>query len=152
MVDDAEKKAKEVAHLVEWPSYIGVPRPNVLLVGERKNPTNPAKSDAAFMPDHTGRAGTFLLEALPEHFWKGVGITNAYETNDFPRLVETLDTPPIVALGRSASDLLLDLDIEHGAVPHPSYVQRFHRKKKEEYGELIRAVASNGEVHLSWPK
>lgn len=161
--DNTEMAKRIVARAIEdearalplwkWPSYIGHPDPQVLLVGEKRSgDPEEFKSDACFMPDNANRAGTFLLEALPEYFWKTVGIANAYETDDMKGLIEFLGNPPVVALGRSASDALLDLDIEHGALPHPSYVKRFHPRQKIAYGEMIQDASFTGEVNLSWPK
>lgn len=152
VVNQVWDSADAALELAQWPSYIGVPDPTVLLVGERKNPANPAMSDACFMPDHAGRAGTFLLESLPDQFWKYVGITNAYETDDIHELWDTLGNPPIVALGREASNFLMDNSLEHAGVPHPAFVQRFHRKRQEEYGLLIQHAAHTGKALFSWPR
>ena len=43
------------------------------------------------------------------------------------------------------------LGIDHGGVPHPQYVRRFHSKRKLEYGMLIREHAKSKEMKVSWP-
>lgn len=150
IVDTAERLEGETEYLYEWPTYIGLHRPTVLLVGEKKNGDGPHPSEACFMPDSPNRSGHFLLEALPEHFWKGVGIVNAYETDDFERFLDITRPTSMVALGKKASQFLDQFGLQHAAVPHPAYVKRFNRSKQTEYGELIEAVSKSGEVQLSW--
>lgn len=133
-----------------WPQYIGRHVPHTLLVGDQRGGKPPHPTEAPFMARGTS-SGRFLLDALDDQFWRGVGIVNINETESFVDLHKSLSEPSIVALGREASDALLDLDIEHGAVPHPAYVRRFHSRRKHEYGQLISDASRNGAVSISWP-
>jgi hypothetical protein len=148
IVKEAEYKESQATPIFRH-EYIGRSLPNFLLVGDKQGNGDPGVTKAPFMPRGTS-SGTFLLESLPEMWWHQVGIVNANET-DLPKLMEDLLDPPVIALGRNASDALLDHDIEHAAVPHPSFVRRFHNSKQQDYGVLIRNVSTTGAVKLSWP-
>lgn len=149
IVRNAEFYAEDAQNLNQFPSYVGRRTPAILLVGEKRGGKPPYPTETAFLPVGAN-SGAFLLDSLPDPTWKRMGICNALEEN-IPALYEILGGPMVVALGRAASDRLLELDIEHAAVPHPQYVRRFHSKRKAEYGELIGRVAETGDVKLSWP-
>jgi hypothetical protein len=150
IVDDALQYAAGAAELRAFPSYVGGPYPSVLLVGEKRGGKPPFESQACFMP-LKNKSGEYLWECLPEGFWQGVGVANACEGDDIAKLWETLDSPPVVALGKEASKRLYDLDIDHAGVPHPQRVKRFHNRLQEEYGALIEEVSVTGEQRFSWP-
>lgn len=138
------------ADLNAFPSYIGRRTPAVLLLGEKRGGKPPYPTQTAFLPVG-GNSGSFLLEALPDPFWKRTGVANALE-EDVASLIDVLAGPMVVALGKAASDRLTELGIEHAAAPHPQAVRRFHHDKKIEYGEFIARVAETGDKRLSWPK
>lgn len=143
--------AENMAATTFTPQYIGRTLPHSLLVGDVRGGKPPHPTEAPFMPRGTS-SGKFLFEALPSDlWWRGVGVVNAAET-DVENLPDRFPSAGIVALGRNASDALKDHGVEHGAVPHPQYVRRFHAGKREEYGRLIRETARDGKVTLSWPK
>jgi hypothetical protein len=94
-----------------------------------------------------GNSGEFLLSALPDTFWKNVGIVNA---NDFEvnlhDLWLDLNRPRIVVLGRLAEKAIMRTEINpkhYDVLPHPQYVRRFHNKDKEIYGQAIEKSAYN---------
>jgi thymidylate kinase len=122
------------------PGYIGHPYPRVLLVGEKRGGEPPHDDDACFVPRYTS-SGRFLLEALPDPFWRQCGIVNALET-DLVATWRTLHRPPIVALGRKAAEELRKYDLAYSSVPHPQWVRRFQHEHKLEYGRLIEAAVS----------
>lgn len=130
--------------------YVGRHLPHTLLVGDKQGGSEPGATAAPFMPRGKS-SGTFLLEALPDIWWHGVGIVNAYET-DLIALWRELLEPNVVALGAKASKRLSDLGIDHAAVPHPQKVRRFYHAKRDEYGTLIRDISMKGGSQLSWPK
>ena len=133
------------------PSYVGGALPHTHLVGEKRGGKPPYVTESAFMPVN-GNSGDFLLSSLPKDWWRGVALVNGVEEGDrLKQLLEDIYEPSVVALGRAASDVLLDLDIDHGGVPHPQYVKRFHSKKKTEYGILVREHARTKEMKFSWP-
>ncbi len=150
---DAAYAVEQIAApLAEFPGYIGTPRPYALLVGDKRGDgPDRERTRAPFMPVPSG-SGTYLLNALPSPLWKSVGVLNANE-NDIPGFINRLGyTPRIVALGREASNTLLDHDIEHAGVPHPQHARRFAAKKRTEYGQLIWEAVETGRVAFSWPR
>ena len=134
-----------------FPSYVGPALPRVLLVGEKRGGQPPHPTTSAFLPVN-GNSGEFLLSSLASDFWRVVALVNGVEEGDnLTQLVEELAGPSVIALGRAASDVLLDLGIDHGGVPHPQYVRRFHNKRQREYGAMIREFARTNEMRFSWP-
>ena len=79
-----------------------------------------------------------------------MGIVNAQET-DVEDLLDKLFFPVVVALGKNASEALEELGIEHSVVPHPQKIRRFHNKRQDEYGRLIRQTSEKKGNYLSWP-
>lgn len=148
IVKDALLFNRDVGKLRRFPSYVGGPWPDVLLVGEKRGGQPPFISQACFMAVKN-RSGEFLWNALPDPFWRRVGAVNALE-DDVLELHELLDHPPVVALGRAASEALEKNGIPHGAVPHPQFVKRFHTSRQTEYGKLIEEVAKTQERY-AWP-
>jgi ribose 1,5-bisphosphokinase PhnN len=148
----AEFWSTSAQDLAPFPTYIGSRTPRVLLVGEkRSNPDSPSMS--AFRPSPTmGGSGAFLLETLPDEVWRSAGICNALEEPDLPGLIETLAGPPVIALGREASKALDAHGIDHGAVPHPAYIKRFHNGEQLNYGQLITRIIRTGDKEYSWPR
>lgn len=145
----SEHSAGTLTH--RYPSYVGSLLPHTLLVGEKRGGEPPYVTTSAFMPVN-GNSGDLLLSSLPADWWRGVALVNGVDEGDnLTALVDELAGPRVVALGRAASDVLLDLDIDHGGVPHPAYVRRFHNKKKIEYGILVREHARTGDMKFSWP-
>jgi hypothetical protein len=150
IVDRAEYTDRSVAAIQDFPSYVGPALPHTLLVGDKRGGPGPYVTKSAFMPVN-GNSADFLLSALPDDFWRGVGLVNANETGEaLVPLLDALCGPAVVALGRAASDTLLDLDIEHAGVPHPQFMRRFHNAKKTQYGMMIRENARTGEMKYSW--
>jgi len=150
-IDTAQAAERVAAKLANFPGYVGSPRPHALLVGDRRGGDGPWRTEAPFMPIPSG-SGNYLLNALPEDVWRGVGVINANES-DVPAFLDALGyTPKIVALGRDASDTLLDHDIAHAGVPHPQYARRFAAKKRDEYGLLIKEAIDTGKVAFGWPR
>lgn len=131
----------------EGKGYVGSLAPTALLVGDMRNITEKYGEETRlpFMPVD-GNSGEFLLNALPEMFWRGVGIINGGETEDIGLLHETIGEPPIVALGNEAAKYLSAQGIDdYIKLPHPQYVRRFHNKQQTEYGKAIMMAATTGE-------
>ena len=151
IVNRAEYQAQSSANTRKYASYVGDPMPHTILVGEKRGGEPPYVTESAFMPIN-GNSGEYLLSSLPADWWRGVALVNGVEEGDkLTQLVEDTAGPQVVALGRAASDVLMDLDIEHGGVPHPQYVRRFHNSKQSDYGILIREHARTGDIKFSWP-
>jgi len=149
---DAEYREGQ-AGLLRWPTtYVGPAVPKVLLVGDGRLHPETSVSFSAFQPRQKAGCAEYLLESLPITVWRQFGVCNGNEEPDLGGLVETLTPSRVVALGRKASDRLLEIDVEHGGVPHPQYARRFHAAKKHLYGELVSWVGDTGEARFSWPK
>jgi hypothetical protein len=148
VVDVAEKKLDETRYIRKYANYIGSPTPDVLLIGDRRNilPRYGEETQLPFMPVD-GNSGEFLLSALPDVFWKNVGIVNANDFNlSLHDLWLDLNRPRIVVLGRLAEKAMAQTEINpknYDVLPHPQYVRRFHNKDKELYGQAIEKSAYN---------
>lgn len=137
--------------LAPFPGYVGSRTPRVLLVGEKRGNAG-TPSLCAFRPTSKGNSAEFLLESIPKSMWREVGLVNAYEEDDLPKLLEVLAQPPVVALGRKASERLTELGIEHAGLPHPQYMRRFHAGKGLYYGEALRNYIGTDRKEFSWPR
>lgn len=132
----------QARHLPRHATYVGPPDPDILLLGERRNPTPHGTVDphrGAFTP-HPSTSGRFLLDALPPYLANHCGLANALE-EDPVALYEDLHQPLVVALGREADRALDRAEVPHGAVPHPQGVRRFNFSRQVEYGRVIREAA-----------
>lgn len=145
----ALKYADEARPLRAFPSYVGGPRPQVLLIGESRGGKPPYPTEAAFMPVGKNSA-RYLWEALGDPYWRVVGAANALEVENLRGLHELLGRPQTVALGRTAHIELMRVGIKHGTVPHPQWAKRFQSKKQREYGSLIIHAARTGEDLIPW--
>lgn len=148
IVNEAMYQEEQAAYHFR-PEYVGRSMPAALLVGDKQGTGDPGVTLAPFMPRGTS-SGKFLLEALPEEFWDKVGLVNANETK-LHDVWDALFNPPVIALGLNASEALDDAGIDHGVVPHPQKIRRFHNRLKDSYGYLIREVSITGGNRLSWP-
>jgi thymidylate kinase len=144
VVDVAVSTAIGAQHINSvYPEYIGSPRAKYLIVGDRRNIVEKygVETNLPFMPVD-GNSGEFLLKALPDIFWKQVGIVNVNDMNgSFLDLWVTLGMPRIVALGRNAARGVEQSGIDNDkfvTLPHPQWVRRFHHKDREEYGIAIQ--------------
>lgn len=128
----------------EFPTYVGRPFPNVLLLGERRNDLRHA---AAFVP-YPATSGRFLLEAIRSRP-HGIGLANALECN-VSQLYSRMNQPAVVALGNEAYQECREWAIPCGAVPHPQYVRRFMHSRQQEYGQMIWKAATDRQDFRSW--
>lgn len=137
------------ADLAAFPSYVGARNPRVLLVGEKRGKAE-TPSLCAFRPTAKGNSASYLLEALPGSLWRDTGLVNAYEEENLPELLDVLAGPPVIALGRKASERLTKLGIEHAGLPHPQHMRRFHSAAKVDYGQKIFNVIGSTLKEFSW--
>jgi hypothetical protein len=124
----------------------------VLLVGDARNINHDRHGEETILPfmPVDGNSGEYLLGALPDLTWRTAGIVNGAEDVDLAELRLALESPRVVALGKSAAKSLVDQGItDFAELPHPQYVRRFHNKRAKEYGQAIVAAA-NGEVNSEW--
>jgi hypothetical protein len=112
----------------EW---IGNPRPQVLLVGERPN----AQDGMAFVPFMPFRnaSGHFLMEELAYTDWRNTAICNAYRSDGTEEQLEPLwhamGDPKVIALGRVAEAVCEEMRIPFVHAVHPQFARRFERKR-----------------------
>jgi gluconate kinase len=156
IVELAKEHSKDTEMLsTRFPKYIGSPKPSALLVGDTRNIKEKygEETQLPFMPVD-GNSGDYLLRALPDEFWKTVGIVNVNDVNeDIYDLWVSLGRPKIVALGRLAARGLERNGIGNDlfrTLPHPQYVRRFHNKDMVEYGEAIQRNATNTHMEDKW--
>lgn len=147
--------AAQLASRTRWlshhPTYVGMPQPEYLLFGERRNLNTDDRWTSAFAPVTPGTSGDFLLNHVPDRLLKsGLGIANILEDEDPAVLYRGLGRPRVVTLGREAHERCAKLEIPHGAVPHPQYVKRFHHKAGDHYERMIMRAAIFQEDYTSW--
>lgn len=142
LLTTATREAREAAEL--WPlhrgGYVGPRRPELLLVGDRRNGGD---LPAPFAPYSNAGCSTYLWETLAS--FPSVGVVNAHETDQLGALVHALRDPRVVALGRQAADALGREGVPHGTVPHPQWWKRFRYADQPEYAAAIRRAATTRE-------
>jgi energy-coupling factor transporter ATP-binding protein EcfA2 len=148
----ARHRENMTERLNPFTTYIGPPRPEWLLVGERRNKTYDGDPRPAFMP-YRGTSGHYLLSALTvAQLRSGLGIMNACDVDDAVLAQYfTFQDVPTVPLGNHAHKMMNDdrvLDGHPGA-PHPQYVRRFHNKHGDAYAGVINR-ARFGEEMITW--
>lgn len=137
--------------LRNFPSYVGPPDPEILLLGDQRAPNGKYNYHrAAFVPYH-GTSGHWLCRTIVEtHLaFKKIGIANAYEENVVD-LVRALCGPRVVTLGSNADTLCTYHWDDHGSVPHPQYGRRFHHHDRLAYADAIVRAADKHEKVIPW--
>lgn len=152
MIDVAAKAAEKARFLGRYPQYIGVTRPAVLLVGDKRNITEEYGEETIlpFMPVKES-SGNYLMSSLPDDLWKNVGIVNGNEipAEELSALHRDLGCPKVAALGRLAEKSILRTTIhqdDYVTIPHPQYARRFRNSEKESYGLAIQKISKGEEV------
>lgn len=150
--------------LADFVTYVGPPRPYYLVLGDVRHELRHVVDaitqsgggehtrvvGPAFGP-YPGTSGHFLLSHLPvELTSQFVGIANACDVDDVGDLWRRLGKPVVVALGWNAHNRLTEINVPHGAVPHPQYVRRFHNKHDTAYGGHLVYSALYGVNALHW--
>lgn len=138
ILDTAGRLEETAARFTGHPTYIGPPRPRVLLLGERRSsrisPGAEGHFDAAFAPFSAG-SGSYLLRALGDA--TDVGVANACESAVRDLWLE-LRQPVVVALGGAAQQACAAEGVPHRKARHPQYMRRFHHGELERYGQELR--------------
>lgn len=151
VVTNALKQARvmefNAASLNDFPTYIGPSDPQFLLLGERRNQTTDDRWQAAFVPVPAGNSGHYLLSSIPGHMLPFVGIANAME-EDLASLLQVLDMPNVVTLGREADRAAHGYP--HGSVPHPQYWRRFYHNYRGDYRRILVEAAYYEQELLTW--
>jgi len=156
IINDAYYHVSKVKYLSQFPWYIGRPDPQVLLVGDTRNIKEKygEETKLPFMPVD-GNSGDFLLSALPDKFWKTVGIININDkdVSEVDELWHTLGRPKIIALGRLAERGLRGhgfRDDQYVVLPHPQHVRRFFNSRKLDYGKEIFNQSQQYDRESTW--
>lgn len=145
VIEVASDEAWYASSLNPFTTYVGSPRPALLLLGDRRGPADTDLADyrnlPAFVP-HTGTSGRYLLDVLTRWPLRAethrltlgdVGLANACDVDDPRVLWEALNRPPTVALGINAHRALRAAGVDYRRAPHPQYVRRFHHNEFENY-------------------
>lgn len=149
LIEQGRVYESSVKQLRDFPTYVGVPFPDALLVGDERNVTKHYGEETRlpFMPVD-GNSGEFLLESLEDDVWRRVGLVNGNEPGvDLPRLWEALKKPRIVALGINAADAITAAGLDISTrVPHPQYVRRFKRALADTYRDALTLAVNGGPI------
>lgn len=155
-----EARARSVSR---FQTYVGAPEPRVLFVGDVRHKLRDLPTD------EQRRIGTSLLpgyapypQSSGEYLFSAVtllgyttrmdlGIINANDADDIQAFLHTQPQVRnvVVALGTAAHKTLKSLNVVHGAVPHPQYMQRFHVSRVSEYSMALNQ-AITGRNLLTW--
>lgn len=154
IIAHARRLERTATVLEPFTTYVGGQLIETLLVGDvRGTVRNPVHGlSPAFVP-YPDTSGHFLMSALLEAVYPNVGVINANDTDDIVDALDVIDfTGPrqVVALGAKAHNRLNVLGIEHGVVPHPQFIRRFHHGGCRAYGRAIIDAAHSGGDMLSW--
>lgn len=146
LLTDAAAHEAQVWSLGRFRTYVGGPRPDLLLLGDVRGPKNGDPYAPAFVP-YPSTSGHFLLKSIEAATtreprivsprWRKLGIANACDVDSPGDLWQTLGQPRVVTLGTNAHRMLDGLGIPHVAAPHPQFVRRFHHKHELAYGRFL---------------
>ena len=138
---------------------IGNPfNPALMLVGDQVNDEDASEFKLPFAPV-AGSSGDFLMDAIyrnwPREGLKHVLIVNSRRPDgtheDLVRINRLAGSPPIVALGRKAQQVLERQALVHGVVPHPQWVRRFRYHDKNRYAQSIGQASEMGiDTFMDW--
>jgi hypothetical protein len=152
VLDAAEWHDRDARPLSPYVTYVGPPRPSLLLVGDRRGtPSHDVRefgSWPAFSPV-PGTSGSYLLTTLvmdeltvPTHglTLRDVGVVNACDVDDVGNLWRTLGRPDAVGLGVNARRELRSAHVQHRSATHPQYQRRFRHHDRRAYLETLLNV------------
>lgn len=145
VVGYAVREELATAHLNDLVTYVGSPRPALLLVGDRRGTPSHDLAEyedwPAFAPAPS-TSGAWLMDTLtstplrvPTHGLqlRDVALVNANDVDDVRAVWETVGRPPTVGLGINARRTLRNQRVPHRAAPHPQYFRRFMHQQRAEY-------------------
>lgn len=142
-------QASRACHVINrYVTYVGHPRPNVLLFGDvRGKEIDWSNERPAFMP-YGGTSGGYLLSTLARSTFKKelrIGIANACDVDSPESVWRDTGFPQIVALGNNARMRLDKLKYRRVRfAPHPQFVRRFHNRRVDEYyDQLVYGVEAS---------
>lgn len=137
----AEGNERACESLNPFVTYLGPPRPDLLLLGDRRGTpgTGPVEGHGLWPAFGTwnGACGAYLLDALGAFEMPDFGLANACDVDDPRELWSALGRPEVVALGTRAADRCAELGMKFRTAPHPQYVRRFHHARALEYRQHV---------------
>lgn len=151
-------EASRAEALNPFTTYVGPPRPRLLLVGDRRGTPSHDLTEfgdwPAFAP-RPGTSGDYLLSTLtseelrvPSHGLTvgDVGLVNANDVDDVRACWEAVGRPEVVGLGVQARRALRTAHVPHRAVPHPQWSRRFAHHKRDAY---LRSLLGQRDVTVT---
>lgn len=134
----AGRRAEEVEPLRTFTTYVGPPRPRLLLLGDTRGNLPPGWVDApAFVP-MPATSGHYLLTALQTELRRNrVGLANACDVDNIKVLYRALGRPAVVTLGKKAEAAVYEVLGRRPSVPHPQYWRRFRHSESKLYADMI---------------
>lgn len=148
IIDSADRLARAAVRLRDHTTYVGHPRPALLLLGDVRGKTVPAPDDLrpAFMP-YRSTSGHYLLTQLTRDLsipqLGRIGLANACDVDDAFALWISLGRPYTVTLGRHAAKATGDW--VDNAVPHPQFIRRFHNARG---GAYVRDIVAGSPLEV----
>lgn len=152
IVDAARRSDVAARRLAPFVTYVGPPRPALLLVGDRRGVPSTELADhgdwPAFVP-RSGTSGTYLLDTLTstrltvrEHGLQlgDVGLVNACDVDDVRACWEALGRPTTVGMGVNARRALRAADVPHRSAVHPQFQRRFLHHSRATYLRQLLSV------------
>lgn len=132
------------APLQQFVTYVGGPRPNVLLLGDvrkgHQDAVLPGLDPAdvpAFVP-FSATSGHYLFTHLGPLTRNQLGVANACDVDDVDALWDTLGRPYVVAMGTRAHRVVQRSRVSNfHHVQHPQYRRRFLHDQGAQYRDAI---------------
>lgn len=141
----ARQREQSALPVAPFTTYVGDPRPLLLLVGDRRGtPTHDLDEFddwPAFVP-YASTSGSYLLTTLtstqlrvPEHGvqLRDVALVNANDVDDVRDVWDAVGRPLVAGLGVNAGAALRRANVPYRSVPHPQYWRRFRHNDRVEY-------------------
>lgn len=138
-------QASRAEALNPFTTYVGPPRPRLLLVGDRRGTSSHDLAEfgdwPAFVP-RLSTSGDYLLSTftsaelrVPTHGLTAdeVGLVNANDVDDVRDCWEALGRPEVVGLGVNARRELRRVNVPHRSAVHPQYQRRFLYHDRVDY-------------------
>lgn len=144
-------------YLNRFTTYVGPPRPHMLLLGDRRGPASTELTHYGQWPAFAPRpstSGSWLLTTLQVReltvpidslVLSNVGIANACDVDDPRELWDALGQPETVALGVNAHRALRNARVVYRRVPHPQWARRFKFNDRRGY---LDALMRGATIHM----
>jgi thymidylate kinase len=155
IIGEAKLIEDRVTHALggEYTTYVGSPRPSLLLVGDRRGiagePTDYGDWPA-FAP-FSATSGDYLMTVLTQellrvpthgHLLSSLAFANANDVDNIRDVWLDVGEPPVIALGVNAARKLRLSDVPvKRKIPHPQYWKRFRHHEPDVYLQQLMGHA-----------